>query len=146
MPVQDGVLVGEGECFDAGYLFIPDGLLNTRIALDLATEQAAEMLDLYERGRIRAVERERALRGSRSMHEGLLNWVHATPNQRADALANLAVRFGLPRPDEDELHRIRDELAESERSTQQEIRASEEEVRRQFGLVPPPPGTTPDQL
>jgi hypothetical protein len=106
VPVPDGVLVGEGECFDAGYLFIPDGLLSTRIALDLATQQAAEMLDLYERARIRAVTTEQALRGAESMHEGLINWVHATPDQRAEALAKLAVRFGRPRPDDDELRRL----------------------------------------
>lgn len=146
VPVKEGVLVGEGECFDAGHLFIPDGLLSVRIAQDLATQQAAEMLDLYERGRITAIDRARAMRGSEGMHDGLLNWVHATPEQQALALARLAVRSGLPRPSEEWLREIQDEFAQSNRELEQRLREITEDAQREFGLAPVSPNTTPDQL
>lgn len=67
VPVgADGVVIGSGRCWNPGSLFCGDPNLGSWIAVDLAGHQAADFLDLYDRGRLLPTswdEAERRLRG-----------------------------------------------------------------------------------
>ncbi len=52
VPVEDGVVIGTGRSWNPGFVFCGDPNLGQWIAVDLAGQQAAEFLDLYDRGRL----------------------------------------------------------------------------------------------
>lgn len=52
VPVEGGVIVGTGRCWNPGSMFCGDPNLGEWIAVDLAGHQAADLLNLHDRGRI----------------------------------------------------------------------------------------------
>jgi hypothetical protein len=66
VPVDKGVVIGTGRCWNPSAMFCGDPNLGSWIAVDLAGQQAADFLDLYDRGRLTPTpweEAERCLSG-----------------------------------------------------------------------------------
>jgi hypothetical protein len=71
VPVDGGVVIGTGRCWNPGSMFCGDPNLGSWIAVDLAGQQAADFLDLYDRGRLVPIAWEQAERRLRGLDDGL---------------------------------------------------------------------------
>lgn len=61
VPVgRTGVVMGSGRCWSPGVMFTGDPNLGIRVATDLAVQQAADFLDLYDRGKYEPVSWDEA--------------------------------------------------------------------------------------
>jgi uncharacterized protein DUF2726 len=144
LPVhKDRVLIGEAEVYDAGPLFIPDGLLPMRVAQDLATLQVSAFLDLYERGRISATNVDDARRRAEGLNSGRLNFVGLSPEQRLQALLRVAHRMGLKPTLENQHEALQSFIAEDERLARHFETIKREARELAWGVPPePPPGVS----
>lgn len=71
VPVPDGVVIGTGRCWNPGSMFTGDPNLGSWVAVDLAGQQVAEFLDLYDRGRLPATSWEDAERHLLGLRESI---------------------------------------------------------------------------
>jgi hypothetical protein len=144
LPVsEDKVLIGEAEVYDAGPLFIPDGLLPVRVAQDLATLQVSAFINLYERGRIPATSVDDARRRTEGLRTGRLNYVGLSPELRLQALLRVARRMGLEPTLEDQNEALEQFIADDARLARYFETNEREATERAWGVPPePPPGVS----
>ena len=79
VPVAEGVVIGTGHCWNPGSMFCGDPNLGSWIAVDLAGQQAADFLDLYDCGHPAAVRWAEAERRLSALDDGL--FIPATLDQ-----------------------------------------------------------------
>lgn len=71
---SDGVVIGTGRCWNPGSMLCADPNLGSWIAIDLAGQQAADFLDLYDRGRLMPTSWEDAERRLRGLDKGIFQY------------------------------------------------------------------------
>jgi hypothetical protein len=94
------VVIGTGRCWNSGCLFSGDPNLGSWIAVDLGVQQAADLLALYDCGRLEATpwaEAERRLSGLQGGLLGSLRSIRMTTvRSRTGTCAGTA--WTTPRP------------------------------------------------
>jgi hypothetical protein len=68
---ESGVVIGTGRCWNPGAMFCGDPNLGTWIAVDLAGRQAADFLELYDRGKMPPLPWDQAERRLSGLDVGL---------------------------------------------------------------------------
>jgi hypothetical protein len=97
VPVgPEGVVIGTGRCWNPSWMFLGNPLIGSQIAVDLAVQQAAEFLELYDRGKVPAVSWEEAGRELAHLKHGLLQIARLSQHDHREMSYRYLRRMGMP--------------------------------------------------
>lgn len=97
VPVgASGLIVGKGRCWNPGFMFTGDASLGIRVATDIALQQAADFLQLYERGGYPLVTWAEAERRLATLNESLLTIATLDQGDHRDLTFRMLRKMGMP--------------------------------------------------